>query len=121
MRNQLSESDRRLNVESRLLAIVSMFGGQHIVASPAMDHMVAQLADETEALALEGFLPSNAPPPPERPAGYRERGAIPPLDDRPRCTLVPGADSTCYCTHRPGCMTPSEDADTDDDEEATSA
>lgn len=56
----------------------------------------------------------------------RERGAIPPLDDGyPRCTLAPGTDSTCYCTGRPGCLAPREDADTDDqglrfEQEATS-
>lgn len=57
MRKPLSESDRRLNVESRLLAIVSTYGGERIVAGAAMERMVAQLADEVDTLAREGFLP----------------------------------------------------------------
>jgi hypothetical protein len=58
-RSELSEADRRLNVESRLLGIVSGFGGQRLVAdNPAMPSMIGQLADEAEALAREGFLPA---------------------------------------------------------------
>lgn len=61
-RPPLSESDRRLNVEFRLLAIVSTYGGERIVAdNPAMDRMVKQLADEVDALAREGFVPGDDP------------------------------------------------------------
>jgi hypothetical protein len=58
----LSESDRRLNVESRLLAVVSGFGGERLVAdNPRMPELVRQLADEAEALAREGFIPAPGP------------------------------------------------------------
>lgn len=53
---ELSESDRRLNVEMRLKAVVSRFGGQMIVAGPAMDSMVEKIADAAEAMAREGFF-----------------------------------------------------------------
>lgn len=50
---RLSESDRRLNVTGRLLAVVSGFGGERLVAdNPAMPRMIDQLADE----ATDGFL-----------------------------------------------------------------
>ena len=53
----LSEADKRLNVESRLLNHLSLRGGQRIVAGPEMDSLVADLVEETYALAREGFLP----------------------------------------------------------------
>lgn len=62
---RLSEADRRLNVVSRLLAVVSGFGGQTIVAGEPMERMVGELADEAEGLALDGFLP----PPQQIPRG----------------------------------------------------
>jgi hypothetical protein len=62
---ELSEADRRLNVEGVILAVVSNYGGERLVAdNPAMPRLVSQLADEFDALALAGrFLP--------QPAGYR--------------------------------------------------
>jgi hypothetical protein len=36
-------------------------------------------------------------------------------DDRPPCTLLPGALSTCYCTGRPGCQSPRAEEDECDD------
>lgn len=54
---ELSEEERRLNVTSRLLAVVSMFGGQYIVASPQMNDMVEKLADAAQELARRGLLP----------------------------------------------------------------
>lgn len=59
----LSEEERRLNVTSRLLAVVSSFGGQHIVAGPDMDAMVANLADTVDDLARDGLLPPVTQPP----------------------------------------------------------
>lgn len=58
---ELSESDRRLNVESNILAVLSNFGGERLVAdNPAMPRLVTQLADEFDALLADGrFLPVN--------------------------------------------------------------
>lgn len=53
----LSEADKKINVESRLLEYLSRRGGQRIVAGPEMDGLVADLVNETYALAREGFLP----------------------------------------------------------------
>ena len=53
---RLSPADRRLNIESRLLAALTMYGGERIVAGPRMDSLINDLADETEKLAAEGFL-----------------------------------------------------------------
>jgi hypothetical protein len=47
----------------------------------------------------------------------RERGAIPALDDRPRCTFLPGKPSSCCCASRPGCQARPDDAGSDDPEE----
>ncbi len=55
-RLRLSPADVRLNVTSRLIAVVSNYGGERIVAGPAMDRLAHDLADEAEALAREGFL-----------------------------------------------------------------
>lgn len=57
-RRPMAESDRRLNVEGRLLEVVSRFGGQVIVSSEPMAAMVRMLADAAEALARDGFLPA---------------------------------------------------------------
>jgi hypothetical protein len=54
---KLSETDRRMNVETRLLMIVSSFGGERIIAGERMEAMVKQLADQAESLSREGFLP----------------------------------------------------------------
>jgi hypothetical protein len=56
----MSEADRRLNVESRILNHLSLHGGETIVASPAMDRLVAELRVEFDALAIEGYLPTIA-------------------------------------------------------------
>lgn len=59
MSHELSESDRRLNVETRILSILSKRGGQRIVASPEMDQLVAELRVEFDALVFDGrFLPT---------------------------------------------------------------
>lgn len=52
----LSEADRRRLVESRLLFVVSGFGGEVIMAGPAMDHMVRRLACAAQELAERGFF-----------------------------------------------------------------
>lgn len=54
----LSAADKRINVESRLLEYLSRRGGQRIIAGPAMDALLADLVNETYALAREGFLPA---------------------------------------------------------------
>lgn len=52
---ELDESDRRLNVEGAILAVVSNFGGERLVAdNPAMPRLVVQLADEFDALVADG-------------------------------------------------------------------
>jgi hypothetical protein len=56
-RPNMSEDDRKLNIESRLLSVVSSYGGQRLVAdNPAMPRLVADLASEAENLAAEGYL-----------------------------------------------------------------
>lgn len=62
--HELSEADRRLNVESAILSIVSSYGGERLVAdNPAMPRLVTDLADMFEALVADGrFLrPKEAP------------------------------------------------------------
>ncbi len=59
---ELSEEERRLNLETRLLAIVSSFGGQQIIAGQPMADMVNQLADAVEALGRDGYLPGQTDP-----------------------------------------------------------
>lgn len=57
--HRLSESDRRLNVTGHILAVVSNFGGQRLVAdNPAMARMVEQLSDAAEEMARDGLLPT---------------------------------------------------------------
>lgn len=57
----ISEADRRLNVESNILAILSSHGGETIVAGPPMERLVAELRVEFDALVLDGrFLPTIA-------------------------------------------------------------
>ena len=59
--SELSESDRRMNVESRILAVVSGYGGERLVAdNPAMPRMVAELRVTFDELTLEGWLPTIA-------------------------------------------------------------
>lgn len=59
MSEAISESDRRLNVEGRILAILANHGGETIIASPAMDRLVAELRVEFDALCFDGrFLPT---------------------------------------------------------------
>lgn len=53
---RLSPADRRLNIESRLLAALTMYGGERIIAGPRMESLIKDLADETVKLAREGFL-----------------------------------------------------------------
>ncbi len=70
----MSEPDRRLNVESNLLAVVSSYGGERIVAGPRMEELVRELADMTESLARGGFLPAAEPGPPGlRPPATRDQ------------------------------------------------
>ena len=58
---QYSESDRRLNVESRILAEISKHGGETIASSPEMDRLVAELRVVFDELAIDGrFLPTIA-------------------------------------------------------------
>ncbi|NMO52002.1 hypothetical protein HH310_12440 [Actinoplanes sp. TBRC 11911] len=64
--SKLSEADRRLNIEGRLHAVVSGYGGEQIIAGPAMAEMVHHLANATELLARDGFL-RPAPPAAEQP------------------------------------------------------
>jgi hypothetical protein len=56
---ELSEEDRRYNLESAILWVLSSFGGEQLLAdNPAMPRLVGQLADQFDALALGGlFLP----------------------------------------------------------------
>lgn len=54
--SRLSDADLRLNVESRLLAALSNYGGERIVSGPSMGRLVADLADAAEELAAQGFL-----------------------------------------------------------------
>lgn len=57
----LNETDRRLTVESRLLGVISSYGGQRIVAdNPAMPQLVSDLSDMVERLSFEGLLPAPA-------------------------------------------------------------
>ena len=57
--NDMSESDRRLNVESRILADISGHGGQLLVAdNPHMAQLVAELRVTFDELAIEGYLPT---------------------------------------------------------------
>ena len=59
MNAELSESDRRLNVESRILAIISNHGGERIIAGPEMERLVTELRVEFDALVFDGrFLPT---------------------------------------------------------------
>lgn len=52
---ELSETDRRLNVESAILARISNYGGERLVAdNPAMPRLVKDLADEFDALVADG-------------------------------------------------------------------
>ena len=56
---ELSESDRRLNVESRILADLSRYGGEVIHAGPALDRLVAELRVAFDELVIDGrFLPT---------------------------------------------------------------
>lgn len=48
-----------MNVESRLLGVVSSYGGQQIISSPSMTEMVRRLASEAEQMAREGWLPAS--------------------------------------------------------------
>ncbi len=51
----ISEADRRLNVESAILAVLSNYGGERLVAdNPAMPRLVTDLADEFDALVGDG-------------------------------------------------------------------
>jgi hypothetical protein len=94
---RLSETDRRLNVESRLLAIVSSFGGERIIAGPRMEEMVGELADQTEQLAREGLLP--APTDDRAVMATTERpwcGAPHKLGGQQPCPLIDSCDArTC--------------------------
>lgn len=65
----VSEDDRRGHVETMLLEVVSRFGGQTILASPAMEQMLRELADAVDGLAREGWLPK-----PEKVASAPEQG-----------------------------------------------
>lgn len=67
-----NDADRRLTVETMLLAIVSTYGGQTIIADEAMQRMVGELADTVYELARNGQLPD-----PEPIAGVRQRGVCP--------------------------------------------
>lgn len=63
MNNPIPEPDRRATVESRLLAVISGYGGEVLVAdNPRVALMVDELADETERLSFDGMLPAPAPP-----------------------------------------------------------
>lgn len=53
---RLSPAERRHNIESRLLARLTMYGGERIVDGHRMQSLIRDLADETERLAREGFL-----------------------------------------------------------------
>lgn len=58
---EISEADRRLNVESNIRAILAKHGGQTIVHSEEMEQLVAELRVEFDALVLDGrFLPTIA-------------------------------------------------------------
>lgn len=54
----ITESDRKLNVTGRLHAILSNYGGQYIIAGPAMEKLVDELSAEADALGREGYLPA---------------------------------------------------------------
>lgn len=54
----LNEQDRRLNVEARIMAVVTSFGGQRIVAGEQMETMIRRLSDLAEDLSRAGFLPA---------------------------------------------------------------
>ena len=58
----ISEDDRKLNITSRLLAVLSNYGGQRIIAGPTMEQLVDQLAAEADHLAREGYLPATGAP-----------------------------------------------------------
>jgi hypothetical protein len=79
MIDKLNDADKRMNVESRLLAVLSSYGGQTIVASPAMERLIAEQTDDVYDLAREGFLP-----PREvgwRPFDYQDKENTAPKDD----------------------------------------
>ncbi len=54
----MSESDRRLNVEGRILNRLSLHGGEQIVAGPDMERLVSELRLAFDELAIDGFLPT---------------------------------------------------------------
>lgn len=54
----MSEADRRLNVEGRILNDLSLHGGETIVAGPQMERLVAELRLAFDELAIDGFLPT---------------------------------------------------------------
>lgn len=56
--SEMSEADRRLNVESRILAHISNHGGEVIIAGPQMERLVAELRLAFDELAIEGWLPT---------------------------------------------------------------
>ncbi len=56
--DRMSEADRRLNVESRILADISNHGGEVIVAGPGMERLVSELRLAFDQLAIEGWLPA---------------------------------------------------------------
>jgi hypothetical protein len=58
--SDLSDADKRLNVESDLLEVVSRYGGEKLVAdNPMMPRLISDLTDKCFKLAREGFLPSS--------------------------------------------------------------
>lgn len=52
----LSESDRRLNVEGRLLDVLSRYGGKRLVAGKVMHDLVRDLTNEYYEMKEDGLL-----------------------------------------------------------------
>lgn len=52
----LSEDDRRLNVEGRLLDALSKYGGKRIVAGKIMHDLVQDLTKEIYEMKNDGLL-----------------------------------------------------------------
>ena len=57
---RLSPTDRRLNIEFRLRAELTKYGGERIVDGLPMERLVQDLANAAERMAREGFLPPRA-------------------------------------------------------------
>jgi len=52
----LTDGDRRLNVEGRLLDVLSKYGGKRVVAGKVVHDMVQELANEIYKMKSDGLI-----------------------------------------------------------------